>query len=479
MRFLVCIIFSIFVLGCQQKEITEQSPSVDEITVWVEPLDAQTWSVEIATPRPVEALAFLRNTGNHRLESWSFEDSDIELKRINNRDVITAKSGEPIQFIRAKLTPYRNSIAKEYLLFGEFSNGAQRVFAGQFRLHYADADGNYEPVERRSQIQFLPGVYGKFFADGSWRGAPFTVDGTTDENDRYVVYGAVPLTEFSGGSLMVDPGLPLKIQDQITNVMMKSATYFASKLGPSDGRDRLTLISFVPDETMNGTSIEGGVLADQIHFHLTGSGWDEVSEDTGLELGWVSAHEVAHVWNSFGNSKPDYFNIEPGDTESDIPDAQWMHEGGADILTYKAVIANDLATPEYLKQKISGYYQNCQQALGRGALNNAAREGRFRDYYDCGFVIGLVTDLACQKDGRNYIDVWNRMIELSPNGKYGQQLYLVALSECTGSDNAVQAIKTMAISGVDAPDEFLRQMFLNYGVDVKSSGGSVTFTPPL
>ena len=256
----------------------------------MEPLDAQTWSVEIATPQPVEALAFLRNAGNHWLESWSFEDSDIKLERINNRDVISAKSDKPIQFIRAKLTPYRNSIAKEYLLSGAFSNGAERVFAGQFRLHYADADRNYEPVERRSQIQFRPGVYGKFFADGSWRGAPFTLDGTTGENDKYVVYGAVPLTKFSGGSLMVDPGLPLKIQDQITNVMMKSAAYFEIKLGPSDGRDRLTLISFIPDETMNGTSIEGGVLADQIHFHLTGSGWDEVSENTGLELGWVSAH---------------------------------------------------------------------------------------------------------------------------------------------------------------------------------------------
>ena len=110
---------------------------------------------------------------------------------------------------------------------------------------------------------------------------------------------------------------------------------------------------------------------------------------------------MAHVWNSFSNSKPDYFNIEPGDTESVIPDAQWLHEGGADMMTYKAVIANDLATPDYLKQKVGGYYQNCQQALGRGAQNNAAQEGRFRDYYDCGFVIGLVTDLACQKMAEN------------------------------------------------------------------------------
>ncbi len=475
----IAIALTFLLSACQDNMLKDSKPRSSQISIEIEPLSGEKWSVKIQSPEPVEALGFLRNTGSHRPEQWAFSNEDLDLKRRNNVDVIYSKSGKKIQSVEALVSPFRGPISKEYLLFGAFSNGAERVYMGQFRVHPTDLDGTFEPSERISEIQVTPGHFKTIFADGKWRDKRYTMTGTTDETDTYAVFGNVPVSEFSGGSLIVDPGLPDELRSKITDVMTLSAAYFNAKLGAADGPNRLTLISFMPDEQMQGTSIEGGVLSNQIHFHLTGSGWDKADGTLGLELAWVAAHEVAHVWNAFGAAKPDYFTIRPEDESSDIMDAQWLHEGGADMLTYKAVLKNDLATPEFLNQKTSGFYRQCGAALGRGPLNLAAKEGRFRDYYDCGFVIGLLTDLACRPDELDYIDIWKSMISSSQDGLYGQDLYLESLGQCSGGMKARDTINEMTLGLVEQPELFLQKAFAEQGVAVTIAADNIEFDPPI
>ncbi|MEM9234425.1 MAG: hypothetical protein AAGA69_09350, partial [Pseudomonadota bacterium] len=391
-------------------------------------------------------------------------------------DILRRKDGDVFSEVDALLTPHRGNITKEYLMFGAFSHGAQRVYAGQFRVRAA-VDGDAAPVETKHLLTMAPGIFEKLYAKGEWHTEPVTLDGYTDEQDGYVVFGDVPVTQFSGGDLMLDPGTPDWVRNGLLDIIPTAADYFAERLGPSTGPEVLTLITFAPVPDAERSSIEGGVLADQVHFHLTGGGWDQENDGLAMQLGWIAAHETAHVWNAFGIHRPAYFNRGPNGEGADIPNAQWMHEGGAEMLTFKALSDTGALPEEGLNRIIGEHYITCIAALERGVLNDAGDRGQFRDYYSCGLVIGLLTEAACRPHGRDYVDVWDTMTTTTSERPYGQSDYLDAHHICPGGEQAVTAIRRLAEEQIDAPADFLTEAFAHYGVEVDASGTAATFTP--
>ncbi|NNE58794.1 MAG: hypothetical protein HKN36_11870 [Hellea sp.] len=434
------------------------------------------WSVDITTSELVHGLIFDRNTGDHRQKSWALDDSAFILERIDQKDIVKRQDGAVFNNLSAKITPYRDPIIKEYTLFGAFTNGADRVYAGQFRLSAVDADFFIMPTAQN--LIFNPGNFDSFFGDNERRNGPYSLTSKSHQSDGYVIYGDVPVTELAGAKFMIDPGAPEWIATGVQNFMKSGSDYFEQMLGPATGPDILTLISFDPDETSSGVSIEGGVLADQVHFHISGSGLANPDPDVVNHFGWVAIHEAAHTWNAFGAYSPEYFFIDPNEPENVIADAQWLHEGGAEYLTYKAVIRRSLTSAEYADSRLTEFYDECVSALKRGPLNLAANENRFEDYYSCGMIIGLMTDAACRYSEIEYEDIWLRMLaKTGEDNRYGQELYFDALDECAMGADANRAIRQMATGSIEDPRIFLENAFDQLHVTIRTDRDYISFDP--
>ncbi|MEM9234550.1 MAG: hypothetical protein AAGA69_10000, partial [Pseudomonadota bacterium] len=163
------------------------------VTTRVQPLSAEAWQISYSMDVPVASLTFRRSSGDHRRNSWRLRTEEMELVRLEDEDILRRKDGDVFSEVDALLTPHRGNITKEYLMFGAFSHGAQRVYAGQFRVR-ASVDSDAAPVETKHLLTMTPGIFEKLYAKGKWHTELVTLDGYTDEQDGYVVFGDVPVT---------------------------------------------------------------------------------------------------------------------------------------------------------------------------------------------------------------------------------------------------------------------------------------------
>ncbi len=480
--FILSVLLLLVVMSCSttSNEFKTTAGSANEIRTSVEitPISPEKWEVSISVSQPVETLIFDRSTGDHRRGTWQLTSADLSIQQRNDKDVIISKSGKTFTNAVASLTPHRESIEKEYLLFGSFTSGAQRVYTGQFRISAGDRDGKYLDLAGKKLLTFYPGSFKQVFVGDKWHRKPYVVDASDEKTDRYVIYGKIDFSPFEGSDFVVDPGAPDWISEGVRRYMKSASEYLSSRLGPKTGPNTLTLISYEPISESDGISIEGGVLADQVHFHIKGSGLEKPDADLISNLGWIAVHETAHTWNSFGKYTPNYFYDDPNAPDDDAPEAQWLHEGGAEMFTFKAISKNQLASREYLSKTLSRNYNDCTEALGKGALNNAADDGRFRDYYSCGFMIGLLTDASCAAAGLDTEDIWLRMfLKTSDDNRYGQALYYKSLALCPLADSLIKTIDEMTLKGSTDPEAFLESAFRHAGVVVYRDDHTVRFTP--
>lgn len=458
--------FLFFILTVCVVNNTQGAAEPPEVTVSVTPIDKDNWTVKITTSSPVQTLAFAEDVGDFRKETWFFDTPLAEIIQNDKTEYIQLSNGEPFTEIQAKVKAFKAKIVKGYVAFAEFTNGAIRVYSAQFRLVPGNGNGVSENDAIQSDVYFYPGAFGEIFADNRWSKQKVKYDHNRAENDLdgYVVFGRVAQTEFSGGNLLLDGGLPSWVREGIVDMLPIAANYFTERMGSHAGNETTTIISFSPDESAGSSSLEGGVLADQVHFHISGSGWREPDEELAYRLGWVAAHEVAHVWNAFGKFKPAYFEAEFQDSWEG--EAHWLHEGGAEMLTYKALKETDTLPTVFLSQFVEENYRQCLASLSSGPLNKAAEQQRFPDYYKCGFIFGVLTEAACEQSDKDYIDIWQLMTHQASKGRYSQKDYLQALSTCEGSQDAIRLIEKATREQLDEPGRLFEETFKKYNIAI-------------
>ncbi len=474
--FLFCLLLTLDGCSPLETQISQNETGRLNIKTSITPSGNNLWSVKYELSETVTELAFARSRGDYRTSTWSFPDEDFLIKRLGDLDIVSRLDAQPFREFSAQLSPFRENISKEYLLFGRFTNGAERVYAGQFRM--LETDGSGEPIYNGliQTLTFNPGNYGRFYADNTWHKTSYTVQSESDHEDGYIIFGDTPITKFEGGSIMLDPGTPDWIRDGILDVTPIVSEYFENRLGSVSGPQTLTLITYSPDDHP-GISIEGGVLANQVHFHLSGRGLSQENPKVVQHIAWTSAHETAHMWNSFGEFSPDYFYKDDDPDTPEPKNAQWLHEGGAEMLTYKAMKDTKSASLDYLESRLQGFYSECVTALGHGPLNQAEDRGSFQDYYACGAVIGMLTEIACKTADKDYVDVWRSMTDDLNGDNYSQKKYLNAVSECDDAASAVDAIRQIAEETISNPAKFLKTQFNNFNVQVKEIEDGVKFLP--
>ena len=349
----------------------------------IQKVDSVTWIVDYKTSRPVERIAFKRNPDDSRTRRWRPASSEYRVYVEGELEFIGRKDGKSFTKVQLYLTPTYTHLPKDYAPFSPFSDGGMLIHTGRF---FACENLCGDSVNEWSFKLSVPDDE-HIIVNGVTAGSEATwVD---SDSGRSIYIGHQVPVESNGFLTMVDVGLPKSIKDALDRDIPKITAYFESQLGDlPEGRQPTFFASY---SKVEGTSVQGGVLPDQIFIHWDKNDLDKVSEDTTFiyDLLWMFAHEVGHYFQRFGA------------IDIDLSES-WIHEGHAEMLAYDGLTQLYPMSGAYLEMKASRFEESCASDLEGISLKDAAKNGRFQAYYSCGFLIyHLISRVHRDKVGDN------------------------------------------------------------------------------
>lgn len=230
----------------------------------------------------------------------------------------------------------------------------------------------------------------------------------------------------------------------------------------------------------------GAVRGEQIVYDMSGD--LSYSPILAASYVWLITHESAHLWNAGGRYEPQSKTVEGGRPNSDH--LRWLYEGGAEMLTLRALLDTrkgsfDFGQMIHMQYYVNAAAQGCVAALSRGPLSEQMATPGDKTAYECGLMIGLLSEAACLPDGRDSVDVWTDMFAAMPTPKPGSTSdytrgdYLAQVKSCSGGDKAVAAIETLIDTRLEDPEAFLTQSFADNAVNIISPAtGEINFGAP-
>lgn len=392
------------------------------------------WTVTYKTHKPASRLSFIRNPDASRIERWQPNDSSFEIVSIADQEFIIKQDGSYFTQVSLLLTPTYQHLAKDYAPFSPYSDGGVLLYTGRLFacIEYC--------LDEINQWQFALQVPA---------GEHIVLNGTVQQGDaswidnddgRNVYVGPQKPLETENVIAVIDKGLPDRIKHSLDADIPKLMEYYEQGLGKLTGIKPTLFASYA---NVAGHSSQGGTLPSQIFMH-----WDQnnlsskVSDKTFLNNTiWFFAHEVAHLYQ--------------GDFYGDR-DESWLHEGHADWLAARALLALYPETEGYVTHKIDRFRTHCATGLTHFPLVEAADKGRFDLYYTCGLLIHQAIDLALQQQGGNDIyDLWTAFrIQADQGDKKASDLFL-SMTEKWTSPLLVARIKAILNSKLSNPEQSL------------------------
>ena len=326
------------------------------------------WTVSYSASKPIKQVAFRRNPNDARTMRWHPKNDDFSVVISNGEEFIVRKDQREFTHVELLLTPTYTVLPKDYAPFSPYSDGGMLIHTGRFFAceNLCNDDLNQWNLELRvpeGEHILLDGVLHQSRA--VWN----------DSNSgRNVYVGKQAPKESNGFLALIDPGLPTKIKDSLETDIPKIAAYFESNLGSLGGD--IAPVLFASYSNSKGTSVQGGVLPQQIFIHWDKDNLADLVDDQNFLFGtlWTFAHEMGHHFQHFND-----FDIEPNES--------WIHEGHAEMLAYSALTHLYPSADDFRASKIEQFEQDCAHQLQTTALVDAANNGQFGSFYSCGFLI--------------------------------------------------------------------------------------------
>jgi hypothetical protein len=317
-----------------------------------------------------------------RADSWTVETPGVRLERHGWYDVLVANSGNVPRKVRIRFTPYVKDIEASYDAALAFSDGSVALYDGKFKVVPMPSVGEIDAAPIDSDK--LPGIDRPTLVSFRDRRGDLLALGQRRETialpdvGTYVLFGRIKVDERPAIATIVDPQLPGWLKQYLVAETPKILASYAKALGPAPG-NRPTLMVSWNGPTAGVTSMGGSVLTDMIVMTFEGDGVVKENRDLANNARGFIAHEAAHYWLGQAISY-------------DNPQQGWITEGGADLLSIRAVAAND---PAYdAKARLQGALDRCAGFLAKGGIGTANERGDHKAYYDCGAIIGLTAEKA-------------------------------------------------------------------------------------
>jgi hypothetical protein len=384
--FLVC--------GCC---LCPQVSGAAEITI-THLLESDAWNVEYQLPRPVQELIFVRKQSAFRSTSWELSEGDVEFGRKGDYEIVRGSAGESFDSFSIVAPSLPQLLPKDYSQNYLFTDGSHLLFTG----HFIVAESTTGPVDY--SLRLVPAksegiiVRGRYF-DGA---AMITDPG---DDGLFAYFGALKPLQNENYIAVLDPGLPDWLASLLPEYLPRLFDFYAARLG--DGlASRPSIYFSFGDGDSESTHFNGGALLDGTYqLRATGRAWNEPDSFLRSLVPASIAHESVHLWNGHVTSS------------DNNEGASWMHEGGAEILAWRAMRELDYLSKDEFDSKLGEAYDSCVGGLGGRALMSVAESGEYQLLYSCGAVIGRASDLSLQQNGSDIFVFWRRLINVAVGSK--------------------------------------------------------------
>ena len=405
----------------------------------------QQWILSYQASEPVTKLAFVRNPDKTRTERWEPVSDGFHLIYKEGQEYLLRKDGAVFSEVSVRLTPTYTHLAKDYAPFSPFSDGGTLIYTGRLFACANTCDDNNNQWQFSLQVPDNEHI----LIDGQTAGE--LALWTDSDNGMNVYVGSQTPLETQNVVAMVDPGLPENMKHALDTDIPELMLYFEQQLGKINGKKPVLFASYA---NVNGHSSQGGTLPNQIFMHWNVNNLHQKTKDSQFlnDTLWFFAHEVAHLYQFSGDVELVGNNNEA-----------WLHEGHADWLAAKALLALYPDTDLYVKSKIERAKVKCIEGLDKMTLNSASTQGRFDLYYTCGLVIHQAVDKAlhthdsgdsasvwrafsrqAEQLGTGGIDVFLAVVQGNTSESFAKQVRLLVEKQQGNPEEAIEALMSAA-----------------------------------
>jgi hypothetical protein len=348
--------------------------------------DTKSWIADFQLKADAPVWAFSdsilprESNSSFRASSWTVETPGVRLERHGWYDTFVVAKGNVPRKVRVRFTPYTKDIEASYDAALAFSDGSVALYDGKFKIvpmpsvkavEDAPIDSDKLPgSNRKTGVGFEDKERGVFVLGSRVERAVLLDKGT------YALFGPIPIIESAALATVIDPQLPTWLGTKLAAEMPKILADYAESMGPAPG-NRPTLMVSWAGPTKGVTSMGGSVLPDMVVMTFEGDGIARENPDVANGARGFIAHEAAHFW--LGQA-----------FAYDNPQQGWITEGGADLLSIRAVAANDPAFDA--KAQLQGALDRCAGFLAKGGVATANERRDHKAYYDCGVVIAMTAE---------------------------------------------------------------------------------------
>jgi hypothetical protein len=419
------------------------------------------WEVHYRLPEPVTAVGFQRGSYEFRQSNWAVASpAGVQLKRVEGGDFLWSASGGTFQEVTLRLKTYFRRPEKDYQVFIPYTDGGMLLYTGQLDLFPLECGTDTAcdlehatPAEHPFEIRYTfvprPGEHLILLGDFSKGRTEWVSSG----DGTYVYFGTATPIQSEHVTAIVDPGLPKWLSSRVEILIPKLFALYSERLGTKLNFKPIVFVSYGEIEPRR--SVKGGTLKGlvQLDFRLPRRYQAEPDPDLSVEVAYFIAHEAAHLWN--------------GQMFRRAPRAgSWLHEGGADALAWRALLAQGIIDLGRFWREQSRNVSSCLLGLEGQPLKDSSRPGRFNNHYSCGATINLLAEAALRSSGsrEDLFDFWRGVFRVNPDGTYDDHSFLEALRAIPGSDQTVALVRRLIEGPTQDIEPALRSEFDRLGL---------------
>jgi hypothetical protein len=395
LRALLAYIILVFAALTFSDAVAAKTAKPGPVTAQIERADGK-WSVEFRLGAKHKIWAFARSKPDNALgrswrgRSWIVETKGVRLSRRGGYDVLIADGDFVPPKVKINFNPWPDDLRADYHPALLFSENNIALFDAHFNILPYDPDRGLGQLDAPQVNRFTD------------KGQSVWVDGKAHSsvslsgNPTYVLFGDLRPTETERLESIIDPTMPMWLQNSLKDFLPKLIDDFTDKFGVG-GLDRRPVIWAVwGGAAMQGITTEGSVLPGFITAVLEGNRFVNESSVGKERVYWFLAHEAAHFWlgqraNYAGNGH------------------QWIAEGGANaaaMLHLKATLPDYDYDREFAEQET-----NCRKSAKLGAIRNGHKIGDYDGYYACGALFNLVAHNVAAKNGGDFFSFNGALIK--------------------------------------------------------------------
>lgn len=427
------------------------------VTATLDRMEDGAWRVRYAFDAPQSVIFFSRSNGDYRTATWTPLSDGAAMARVGGFDAVLFD--EPVEAAAFRIAPYSDQIPQEYTPFIPFSDGGLAIHAGQFEVLAAEdseaiaaLEGNLAQYQGEQKILGVRVIAPDtaIVAGGEvtrGEGSDVSLGGTS-----YLYVGEAEVQEGPDYAGVIDPGLPDWLQDQLESELGAVFAAYHDLWGEGLPEKASVLYAFRGYDRP-GLSNKGGALGSRlIMLESSGDALRQPSQQIGVYMRWFFAHEIAHL-----------FQARTGAVVASQGDS-WIFEGGANAMAN--IVLGETATenPDGLMSDYAETFDTCAAYLADGPLSEAARDGRYDAYYQCGDLMSRAS--AAATPDADLFALWRGLLDAAEarDNRFSTDLYLEVMRERGAPEPAIQAIRRIATETLSDPRAALADMLAEAGM---------------